>query len=47
MWDRQEGGVHVGRVYQICYMLQGLCEPCIVRHDMSLSLYVCYVYMFG
>ncbi len=47
MWDRQEGEVHVGRVYQICYVLQGLCEPCMVRYDMSLSLYVCYVYMFG
>ena len=47
MWDGQKGGVHVGRVCQICCILQGLCEPCMMRYDMSLSLYVCCVYMFG
>jgi hypothetical protein len=44
MWDKRRVG-HVGGVNQICYVLQGLCEPCKVYCDVGLSLYVYYVYM--
>ncbi len=32
-------------MYQVCYVLQGLCEPCKVYYGVGLSLYVCYVCM--
>ncbi len=43
LWDMQEGGAHVGRMYQKCRVQQGLSELCMMRYDMSLSLCVCCV----